>query len=287
VGRRVTRTASSGRQPARPQAARAKEGRRRPVGPAMMVRSSSGQYRAPVRWQLPAAPRAGLGGGARRHRYTRAVSGANLLPVDGLASLEEAWLPSGEADELMARLVDGLDWQQEHARFGAKVVALPRLTAWYGDAGYGYSGVYHPPRPWPPVLDQLRSRLVRPDLVGGPGGRGPNTVLVNYYRGGQDSMGWHSDDEAVLGPAPTIWSVSLGATRRFLFRHRASGQRVEISLSHGSLLVMGGQCQHCWQHCLPKTAQPVGPRVNLTFRSTAPAADVTWPVTGRRARGAP
>lgn len=83
-------------------------------------------------------------------------------------------------------------------------------------------------------------------------------------------MGWHSDDEPELGPAPTIWSVSLGATRRFVLRHRASGQRVELDLGHGSLLVMAGACQRCWQHSLPKRSRPVRPRVNLTFRFTAP-----------------
>jgi alkylated DNA repair dioxygenase AlkB len=191
--------------------------------------------------------------------------GCNLLPVDGEVTLDDRWIGAPEADALMGDLVEVLDWQQEHARFGAKVVALPRLTAWYGDVGYRYSGVYHPPREWPPLLAQLRDRLAGPGRLSGP-----NSVLVNFYRDGADSMGWHSDDEAVLGPAPTIWSVSLGAPRRFLLRHRQSGQRVELGLPHGSLLVMAGASQRCWQHSVPKTSRPVGARVNLTFRLTGP-----------------
>ena len=197
----------------------------------------------------------------------------NLLPGDGAVTLDERWLPPEEADGLMAELVGALDWQQEQARFGAKVVALPRLTAWYGDVGYQYSGVNHPPRAWPPsvagLVDRLPPALGEPALVPGlEAGTGPNSVLVNYYRDGQDSMGWHSDDEPELGPAPTIWSVSLGATRRFLLRHRGSGQLVELHLPHGSLLVMAGASQQFWQHSVPKTSRPLGPRVNLTFRRT-------------------
>jgi alkylated DNA repair dioxygenase AlkB len=197
------------------------------------------------------------------------VFGPNLLPDDGEVVLDEGWLAPTEADELLGQLVAELDWRQEQARFGARVVALPRLTAWYGDVGYRYSGVYHHPREWPPVLADLRRRLSGGEpKASPPAGPEPNSVLVNFYRDGRDSMGWHSDDEPELGVAPRIWSVSLGASRRFLLRHRSSGQRVEVGLGHGSLLVMAGRCQQCWQHSLPKTSRPVGARVNLTFRFT-------------------
>lgn len=197
--------------------------------------------------------------------------GANLLPMDGEVLLDEVWLSRPEADSLLGALVSGLDWQQERARFGAKSVPLPRLTAWYGDVGYSYSGVYHPARPWPPLLAELRERA----WSAWPGcgvTRKPNSVLVNWYRDGRDSMGWHSDDEPELGSAPTIWSVSLGATRRFLLRRRSSGERLALDLPHGSLLVMAGDCQRAWQHSLPKTTKPLGQRVNLTFRCTASRA---------------
>ena len=197
----------------------------------------------------------------------------SLLPFDGEAVLQEGWLAPADADALMDDLVRHLDWQQEHARFGAKVVALPRLTAWYGDVGYAYSGVYHPPSPWPVPLAILRDRLGELGKpIAGTNCGGPNSVLVNYYRNGTDSMGWHSDDEPSLGHEPTIWSVSLGATRRFVLRHRTSGHRVVVDLPHGSLLIMAGACQRCWQHAVPKVARPVGPRLNLTFRATAPGS---------------
>jgi alkylated DNA repair dioxygenase AlkB len=196
--------------------------------------------------------------------------GPNLLPCDGEVLLDSGWLPAPEADALFEKLLASLDWQQEEARFGTKPVPLPRLTAWYGDVGYRYSGVSHAPRPWPAHLAELRERVWQ--SFPGPGGvpgQKPNSVLANLYRDGQDSVGWHSDDEPSLGEAPTIWSLSLGATRRFLLRHRATGKKLALDLPHGSLLVMAGGSQRCWQHCLPKTASPVGRRVNLTFRCTA------------------
>ncbi|MBT5887388.1 MAG: alpha-ketoglutarate-dependent dioxygenase AlkB, partial [Acidiferrobacteraceae bacterium] len=95
-----------------------------------------------------------------------------------------------------------------------------------------------------------------------------NSVLLNYYRTGSQSMGWHSDDERELGPAPTIASISLGSPRRFLLRHRRRKDLPvhEIVLGHGSLLLMSGESQIAWRHSVPKTARPVAPRVNLTFR---------------------
>jgi alkylated DNA repair dioxygenase AlkB len=98
-----------------------------------------------------------------------------------------------------------------------------------------------------------------------------NSVLLNLYRNGRDSMGWHADDEPELGPAPAIASVSLGALRRFRLRPRAGLVHAPLSLDlpHGSLLLMRGPTQQHWQHALPKTARPVGPRLNLTFRWVA------------------
>ena len=96
-----------------------------------------------------------------------------------------------------------------------------------------------------------------------------NSVLINLYRDGRDSVSWHADDEPVLGRNPVIASISLGAVRRFRFRHRASGETVSVDLPHGSCLVMRAETQHHWVHMLPKTARPVGPRINLTFRRIA------------------
>ena len=98
-----------------------------------------------------------------------------------------------------------------------------------------------------------------------------NSVLANLYRDGRDAMGWHSDDEPELGPRPVIASLSLGGTRRFVFRHRREPERkYELPLGHGSLLLMRGDTQADWKHALPRTARPVAPRINLTFRRILP-----------------
>lgn len=161
-----------------------------------------------------------------------------------------------------------IPWRQEYLRLFGQLRAQPRLTAWYGDPGtaYTYSGLHLQPQPWLPSLQALRHRVVQ--AVGQPF----NSVLLNYYRDGRDSMGWHSDDEAALGPAPVIASVSLGATRRFALRHRQQRQlRHRLDLPAGSLLIMPAGMQAAWQHALPKTRRPVAARLNLTFRYIYPS----------------
>jgi alkylated DNA repair dioxygenase AlkB len=150
------------------------------------------------------------------------------------------------------------------AMFGRRVT-VPRLIAWHGDPGcrYRYSGQTYEPIPWTPGLERIRAILcARTGLAW-------NAVLANYYRDGSDSVGWHADDERELGPNPddvAIASLTLGATRRFVMRHRESGVRRVFELCDGSLLVMRGTTQQHWRHALPKTAARVGPRLNLTFR---------------------
>jgi alkylated DNA repair dioxygenase AlkB len=165
-----------------------------------------------------------------------------------------------EADGLFASLQTTIAWKQEKGRFGH---AFPRLTALYADAGvvYTYSGTTYPSLVWTDELDAVRRRVER--AAGAPF----NSVLLNRYRGGGDSIGWHADDEPELGVNPVVPSVSLGAERRFLLRHKPSGKKVEYLLRHGSLLVMAGALQHHWMHSIPKSAQPVGERINLTFRN--------------------
>jgi alkylated DNA repair dioxygenase AlkB len=168
-----------------------------------------------------------------------------------------------EASELLDRLLTGIDWQHEEVLIFGQRRPVPRLVAWHGDPGasYTYSGTSHQPLPWTPALDLVRERVL--SLTG----CAFNSVLLNLYRDGRDGMGWHSDDEPELGRDPVIASVSLGAPRRFCLRHkRRKDQRLEVSLGPGSLLLMAGATQHHWVHAVPKTALPVGPRVNLTFR---------------------
>lgn len=169
-----------------------------------------------------------------------------------------------EADRLERRLRAEIPWTQHRVRIAGREIPCPRLSAWLGEphACYGYSGQRLTPAPWTPALLEVRARVAELTGVEFDG------VLANLYRDGDDAMGWHSDDERELGPRPVIASVSFGATRRFLLRHRTRKalRTCELALAHGSLLVMAGTTQARWKHRVPRTARPVGPRINLTFR---------------------
>jgi alkylated DNA repair dioxygenase AlkB len=190
---------------------------------------------------------------------------ANLLPQDGLVYLHLAAVPAAEADALLDLLRRTIDWRQETVTIMGRRLPAPRLTAWYGERAYSYSGIRHAPRPLPPALAGLRALAER------VAGQAFDSVLLNLYRDGRDSMGWHADNEASLGRDPVIASISLGATRSFQLRHRTAPARVALDLTHGSCLIMAGATQHHWRHQVPKTARPVGARINLTFRTIRPA----------------
>ena len=182
---------------------------------------------------------------------------------DGQLNFEPQWLPRAEADQLLAAVMDTVRWETHRIRMFGREVDSPRLSCWIGDPGasYVYSRTRFEPRPWPPALQALRPRI---DAVAGVV---MNSVLANLYRDGKDAMGWHSDDEPELGPRPVIASLSLGGTRRFAFKHRRDpAKKFALDLPHGSLLLMSGDTQANWQHALPRTARPVAPRLNLTFR---------------------
>lgn len=173
------------------------------------------------------------------------------------------WLAAADADRLMAALQAEVPWEVHRIRMFGNWVESPRQSCWIGDpqARYRYSGAEFVPYSWPPVLQAVREQLQDWNI-----GRF-NSVLLNRYRDGGDHMGWHSDDEPELGPAPVIASVSLGAARRFLLRRRDEpARRTEFVLGHGDLLLMGGQTQRFYQHALPKMARVRGERINLTFR---------------------
>lgn len=196
--------------------------------------------------------------------------GLDLSYVPDFAAADDAsrWLES---------LLCTIDWRQEHATLFGRTLPVPRLTAWHGDAGvrYRYSGIEHLAAPWTVVLREIRRRVET------AAGARFNAVLLNYYRDGRDSVSWHSDDEPALGERPVIASVSLGAARRFRLRPRrrsAAGSHGrapntaqarqtghELVLGHGSLTIMRGDTQRCWQHCVPRCAN-ADARVNLTFR---------------------
>ncbi|HYG05944.1 MAG TPA: alpha-ketoglutarate-dependent dioxygenase AlkB [Stenotrophomonas sp.] len=173
------------------------------------------------------------------------------------------WLAAPQAEQLRQDLLADIPWEVHRIRVFGREVDSPRLSCWIGDpeARYRYSGTEFRPHPWPAPLMALRARLA--DECGAEF----NSVLVNRYRDGRDAMGWHSDDEPELGPRPLIASLSLGAPRRFVFRHRQDkALKRELLLGHGDLLLMAGDTQRLYHHGLPRTAKPVGERINLTFR---------------------
>jgi alkylated DNA repair dioxygenase AlkB len=184
--------------------------------------------------------------------------------IDGDVVFDAAFFSASDADRLLASLVSSLLWEQHLVRVYGHTHPAPRLSAWYGDEGvrYTYSGLTLEARPWTPELQNIRSQ------VEAAAGVSFNTVLLNQYRDGKDSMGWHSDDEPELGTNPVIASVSFGDARRFIMRHKTRDDidRVELALGHGSVLIMRGATQHNWQHHVPRTTRLVGTRVNLTFR---------------------
>ncbi|PWF55532.1 alpha-ketoglutarate-dependent dioxygenase AlkB family protein [Massilia glaciei] len=186
-----------------------------------------------------------------------------LTPIpfeDGeLAFLGQLALSQSNA-VVMARLVAETAWRAESITLWGRQHLQPRLSAWHGAARYRYSGLLLEPLPFTELLQEIR------EAVEGACGRRFNSVLLNYYRDQRDSMGMHSDDEAELGPAPAIASLSFGATRTFILQHKRSKRTVKHDLSDGSLLLMAGSTQVNWRHGINKSRRPIGPRLNLTFR---------------------
>jgi alkylated DNA repair dioxygenase AlkB len=190
-----------------------------------------------------------------------AEAGLQRIPIeDGeLALLPQLPLPISNA-EVFERLLRATAWRHESIVVYGKRHLQPRLTAWHGEASYTYSGLRLAPLPMTPLLAQLRA------AVEAATGHRYNSVLLNYYRDGADSMGMHSDDEPELGPQPAIASLSYGATRSFVLRHKTSKRTLKFDLLDGNLLLMAGALQRHWLHGINKTAKPTGPRLNLTFR---------------------
>jgi alkylated DNA repair dioxygenase AlkB len=170
-----------------------------------------------------------------------------------------------ESDCFFQEFMKKVQWQQDYITFYGRQMPIPRQTAWYGDEGkfYTYSGIKMTPHSWIDPLLQIKERIQGLTSIKF------NSVLLNLYRNGQDSVAWHSDDELELGDQPVIGSVSFGATRTFKLKPKDKAiQTVEkMDLTHGSLLLMQGDTQKYWLHQIPKTSKQIGPRINLTFRS--------------------
>lgn len=175
-----------------------------------------------------------------------------------------AFLNAEESDNYFQNIVKALHWQQRTLRVYNKDHLTPRLVAWCADPGiaYSYSGDTTPQQDWPPALIQLKEHVEQRCKARF------NGALLNYYRNGDDSMGWHCDDESSLGEQPVIASLSLGAERTFQFRPKPprTGERIDLTLENGSLLLMSGNTQKFWQHALPKRKRIQQARLNITFR---------------------
>ena len=188
---------------------------------------------------------------------------ARAEPSGSLVEYPAALL-ANTADQLFATLLKVIPWRQETLRIAGRTLPVPRLQCWMGDANsvYGYSGMRLEPEPWQEDVQRIRA------LVERLAGQSFNSVLLNLYRDGQDSVAWHADDEAELGPAPVIASVSLGAERRFQLKPKVATPRsqCQILLKHGSVLVMDQHVQQHWLHQVPKDKTLSAPRINLTFR---------------------
>ena len=167
-----------------------------------------------------------------------------------------------ESDLFLKSLKENILWKQESMNMYGKKIDFPRLTAWYGDNDkpYKFSGITLQPLPWTTDILAIKNKIEPQAKVIF------NSVLLNRYRDGNDSISWHTDAEPELGKNPIIASVNFGDTRKFQLRHINTKEKLEIELSHGSLLIMQGELQHFWQHQVPKTTQNVTERINLTFR---------------------
>lgn len=190
----------------------------------------------------------------------------NVLPRDGEVYDHGRIYEPEEAAALFATLSESIPFQPDELLIAGKRVVTARQVAWYGDdrEAYHYSGATKVALPWTPALSAVKSR------VEAVAGSTFNACLLNLYPTGAVGMSWHSDDEGALGRCPTIASLSLGASRRFDFRHKRDRQKRSLMLHDGQLLVMSGATQHHWQHALPKTTKVRTPRINLTFRTILP-----------------
>lgn len=183
------------------------------------------------------------------------------LARGGTVEYAPAWVSRAEADDYFSALLTNIPWEEREIVLFGRRIQQPRLVAWAGDVAYRYSGQTLEPRPWRAPLGHLLERVRAYTDVAF------NHVLLNRYRDGRDSMGFHADDEPELGPEPPVASLSFGASRRFvLVSRRGPRERLEMVLEHGSLLVMRGKCQAEYRHGIPKDAALVGERVSLTFR---------------------
>ncbi len=187
----------------------------------------------------------------------------NLLPKDGTVQYYGRIMDVVEAGKYYEKLLQNTEWRNDEAVIFGKTIVTKRKVAWYGDMKYEYtySNITKHALPWTEELLQLKS------LTEKITGESFNSCLLNLYHNGNEGMAWHSDGETDLKKNGAIASLSFGAERKFAFKHKSSGEKVEIILEQGSLLVMKDETQTYWLHRLPPSKKIHHPRINLTFRT--------------------
>ncbi len=192
----------------------------------------------------------------------QALPDINLLPYDGEALYLGKIFDEQQSERHMQTLLKQISWSNERIVVRGQTVTAGRKVAWYGDANYSY--VYSATKkialPWLPELLPIKTQVEEKSA------EFFNACLLNLYADGSQGMGWHSDAEKELVAGASIASLSLGAERRFVFKHKRSQEKVEVHLPSGALLLMRGQTQQHWLHSLPKTTKTSQARLNLTFR---------------------
>lgn len=187
----------------------------------------------------------------------------NLLPFDGMVNYYGMVFAIPEADQFHQALLNNIDWQQDEIfMFGRKIITK-RKVAWYGDQPYDYTYSKSTKK----ALLWTNDLLMIKEKIEELSNESYNSCLLNLYHTGEEGMSWHSDDEPELKKEGAIASVSFGAERKFSFKHRKSGEKVDLLLEHGSLLVMKGSTQSHWLHRLNISKKIIHPRINLTFRT--------------------
>lgn len=187
----------------------------------------------------------------------------NLLPFDGTVNYYGQLWTEQEAIHYLNKLLKSIEWRNDELMMFGKRIVTKRKVGWYGDKpfNYTYSKTTKQALPWTEELLELKARIEKES------GETFNSCLLNLYHSGDEGMGWHTDAEPELKKNGAIASVSFGAKRKFVFKHKERKDKVELFLEHGSLLIMKDTTQSFWQHTLPKTMKVTTPRVNLTFRT--------------------
>jgi alkylated DNA repair dioxygenase AlkB len=187
----------------------------------------------------------------------------NLLPSEGIVNYYGKLMSASEANAMAQALLDRIEWRNDEAVIYGKRIITKRKVAWYGEEAfsYTYSNTTKTALPWTPELLFLKN------LAEKHSGETYNSCLLNLYHDGSEGMAWHSDGEKDLRKNGAIASLSFGAERKFCFKHKKSGEKIDVFLEAGSLLVMKGETQTHWLHRLPTTTKVHQPRINLTFRT--------------------